>query len=52
LRQREHHPGDRGSLVLDSEGASSWRRRVPNPGDIGSLTPGDIGSLILETEGA
>jgi len=51
----EPHPGDigsiiletledlayRGSLILETEGASSWTHREPHPGD--------IGILILET---
>jgi hypothetical protein len=37
----EPHPGDIGSLILDTEGASSWKQMEPHPGD--------IGSFILET---
>jgi hypothetical protein len=48
-------------LSLETEGASSWRHREPNSGDIGSLImdrrhrkphPGYRRSLILETYGA
>jgi hypothetical protein len=55
----EHHPGEKGSFILDTEGASSWRHREPHPGYRRSLimenresNPGDIGRLSLETEGA
>jgi hypothetical protein len=37
----EPHPEEIGSLILDTEGASSWRHREPHLGD--------IGGLILET---
>jgi hypothetical protein len=38
------YPGDRRSLLLETERASSWRHREPHPGD--------RGRLFLETEEA
>jgi hypothetical protein len=40
----EPHPGDRGSIILETVGASSYRHKDPHPGY--------KGILILKTEGA